>query len=300
MDVNSISPYIRLASYSLIEGSWKLNERILFDYELIYIDQGCMSLTVEGVEHLCQEGTVILLRPNQPHIIKRAGDTLLSQPHIHFDLTFQEDSKDVYVCFENYAQLTEEQRKLIRTDALKELQLDLPTVMILKDVSFVRDLLYTIIDKWVERKPFYEMECNGYFLQILAYLFRNYNTQQEQGEQYDFSDSMNLSHLKNYILHNYHMNITLDGLAKQFGMSKFYLTRRFKEVYGKSAIEYLNSVRLERAKFFLKNQNLNITQVSSMVGFASVYVFSHFFKKKTGMSPLEYRKSKMEKKEGTL
>ncbi len=290
MELNKISPYIRFATHSSFENQWALRERIIFDYELIYIDQGIMSVTIDGVEHLCEEGSVIFLRPNQPHIIKKACVGTLSQPHVHFDMVFQKDSHEVYICFENYPDLSLEKRAFIRDDILKIMDIELPTFINLNDSHFIKEKLFQLIDCWSKREPFYELLCKSYMLEILYFLFEKFNKNIKQSENSNLSDSMLLANIKNYISNNYGQNISLTALSKQFGISKFYLTRRFKEIYGKSAIEYLNSVRLERSKLFLKNNNLNISEVSELLGFSSVYVFSRFFKDHMGISPTEFRK----------
>lgn len=86
MDISKINPYIRIAMRSILRAGKVIKRRIIYDYELIYIDAGEFIFNYNGVDYLCQKGDFIFIRPNIPHSfsgIKRD----LSQPHIHFDMT---------------------------------------------------------------------------------------------------------------------------------------------------------------------------------------------------------------------
>ena len=60
-------------------------------------------------------------------------------------------------------------------------------------------------------------------------------------------------------------------------------------VFGASFIEILVDIRIAHAKSLLKNYNLTITDISEKVGFKNNSYFSVAFKKKTGLSPIQYR-----------
>lgn len=112
---------------------------------------------------------------------------------------------------------------------------------------------------------------------------------------YELVDAPNSSHechkVKRYIETNYHDKITLDSLASNCNLTKYYLSHKFTEFYRKSPIAYLTEVRITAAKDLLKTTNLSIEEIASGTGFSSSSYFSQTFQKFCHMSPQQYRKS---------
>lgn len=97
---------------------------------------------------------------------------------------------------------------------------------------------------------------------------------------------------KNYIDKNFTQKITLDDLAQQCYVSKWHLTRLFKQHTGYSPFEYINTKRLEFAKKLLRETDYSVTEISYKAGFNSSSYFSQIFKKTFDTSPESYRKIK--------
>ena len=92
-----------------------------------------------------------------------------------------------------------------------------------------------------------------------------------------------------YIRSHYSEPVTVDGLAEYIGISRKYLYAIFKKHGGCSPKEYIVDYRMARACELLQNKSLSIGQVACSVGYTDILVFSKMFKKKTGVSPTEYR-----------
>lgn len=92
-----------------------------------------------------------------------------------------------------------------------------------------------------------------------------------------------------YIRNNYQKTISLTGLAKQFYISQYYLSRMFKEVTGLTLIEYVNNIRIRQAQDLLLNSTYSITEISGFVGFENQTYFGRMFKRITGFTPREFR-----------
>ena len=91
------------------------------------------------------------------------------------------------------------------------------------------------------------------------------------------------------IQERYWDQLTLSALARQVGMSKYRLSRRFRETLGFTLRAYLLKVRLERAKVLLANRHLSITEVAHNVGFGDLARFDKVFKRYTNLTPSTYR-----------
>lgn len=138
-----------------------------------------------------------------------------------------------------------------------------------------------------EKKPGFEKVCHGLLQVLLVYISRKQNLSVISDSSFQLSKECALA--KRYIDANYAKNITLDSLAEITHINKFYLAHSFTECIGQSPINYLTDRRLEACKELLTSSNLSVAQVASSVGFSSQSYFSQIFRKKTGMTPRQYR-----------
>jgi YesN/AraC family two-component response regulator len=99
-----------------------------------------------------------------------------------------------------------------------------------------------------------------------------------------------LKEIKEYIESHFSEKITLDNLAAQFYINKFYLSRLFKEQFGISVNNYLLQLRTTRAKQLLRFSDLSIEQIGQRCGMDDANYFSRMFKKIEGSTPGEYRR----------
>lgn len=97
--------------------------------------------------------------------------------------------------------------------------------------------------------------------------------------------------VKQYIMQNYSHDITIDHLCSYFYCSKATLINHFKDTYHQTVHQYLMTYRIEKAKEYLKNEQLTIQQIASQCGFQDANYFSKAFKKHVGLSPHHYRKT---------
>jgi len=93
------------------------------------------------------------------------------------------------------------------------------------------------------------------------------------------------------IAKNVSQEYTLDKLALESGLSQAKLQEGFKLLYTRTVTEYVRHARLEAARDYLSNTDMNISQVVYSVGFSSRSYFSKIFKNKYGISPSEFHKN---------
>lgn len=85
-------------------------------------------------------------------------------------------------------------------------------------------------------------------------------------------------------------NITIEQLAKEFGISPTALKKNFKITYNDSVKEYLRKVKMERAAFLLRRGDETVAQIAEQLGYINQSKFAAAFKKVYGLTPTEYRK----------
>lgn len=88
----------------------------------------------------------------------------------------------------------------------------------------------------------------------------------------------------------YHLPFDLTRISEQIGFSPSYTSRMFKQLTDLTITEYLNRLRIEKAKQFLKDHpHLKVYEVAHLVGFQDQMYFQKMFKKLCGMTPKQYK-----------
>lgn len=95
-----------------------------------------------------------------------------------------------------------------------------------------------------------------------------------------------------YLKENYREEIVFEDMAKEIGISYSYMRKIVYELTGKSMIDYLNQLRIEKAKQLLMDTDLTIKQIAAEVGYYNVQSFNRFFRKYEGMPPSSYKSAK--------
>ena len=115
-----------------------------------------------------------------------------------------------------------------------------------------------------------------------------------QGQRVNLKASY-MKHVKNSILYinrNYNTQMKVQDIADHAGTSYSYLEKVFKSVMNISLVNYIASLRIDRAIFFLENTNDPIESVAKKVGFCTRQQFNNAMKKFKGVSAQEYRNKK--------
>lgn len=101
-----------------------------------------------------------------------------------------------------------------------------------------------------------------------------------------------VAQIKRYIQGHLNEGTSLTVIADHFHFSREYLLRLFKKEEGITILQYINDLKLKRAKELLRNPDLQVKDIAHMLGFGSTGYFIRFFKSKTEASPQAYREKK--------
>ncbi|MEA4960862.1 helix-turn-helix domain-containing protein [Lutispora sp.] len=127
---------------------------------------------------------------------------------------------------------------------------------------------------------------------IAAYLIRQIkHNLPSKPHNVNFSLKENIKKVIDYMNENYTVGISNDELSGLINMDKYSFIRNFKAQTSKTPYEYLLDLKIEKAKKMLKSNKYTITEISMACGFSSHSHFTSTFKRKTGLSPTEYRLS---------
>lgn len=134
----------------------------------------------------------------------------------------------------------------------------------------------------------------AYLTQMILLLYREQVEYQKPKALGYIFESTNkkyvVEQIVDYMDRHYSEKISLDQIAQNMYLSPFYISRIFKSETGDTPINYLISLRMEKARaLLLEKQNYSIQEIAQCVGYDDAYHFSKLFKKHYGNSPSQYR-----------
>ncbi|MBR4979130.1 MAG: helix-turn-helix domain-containing protein [Clostridia bacterium] len=130
-----------------------------------------------------------------------------------------------------------------------------------------------------------EMLENGYLSVIIALLLENDSVEVESHVNNRLSSALNQIHIDAF------SGVDFDEMAKMCYMGRDRFNHVFKEAVGYSPNKYLIKIRIDRAKQLLYDEGLTVKETAEIVGYTDINYFSRLFKKETGISPKDYKKS---------
>ncbi len=155
-----------------------------------------------------------------------------------------------------------------------------------RQLNHVNGLVHNLTRETSAQTPGYRVLATGIFMQLAVYLSRCYSTIAAE-------DSLGLLRIGDAIAHietNYTDNITLDELAEKSHLSKRHFQRIFRDCMGRSPIDHLMHVRIQKASELLRFTERSITDIAFDCGFQDSNYFTRCFRKVMDQTPREYRR----------
>ena len=150
--------------------------------------------------------------------------------------------------------------------------------------------LRNILREMEQKSTGYEDVCQAYMEILIIRLMRSTALSVPMQPQ-QISANRQCAAVKRYIDQHFKETLTLDQLAEEAHMNKFYLSHAFKQEFGVSPINYLISCRIEESKYLLAETDLSISQIAQLLNFSSPSYFSQVFRRTQAVSPVEFRQS---------
>ena len=273
MHPSQINPYVRLSMRSILPDRPGIHTRVIYDYELLYLESGCFTLTYDGTPYPIAPGDIVLLCPGVPHSFHITTPSI-SQPHVHFDLCHRPESAEIPISFQNLDTMSERERGYIAENAFADF-LDSPIVTVKNREHFLA-VFYRLVDLREGDEP---LLAKGLLCELLAMLIAdNCPSLFTPSQGYDLARAM-----RDLIDAGLAYHMSLDDFALRFSYNKFYLSRLFRAAYGTGLIEYRNRRRMEEARHLLATAS--VSEVAEELGFGSIYSFSRAYRLHYGHAP---------------
>ena len=273
MNLSLINPYIRIAIPSVLRANSEIKTRVIFDYELIYIESGNFLFVYDGKSYECKTGDFLLIEPNVSHSFHISNEPL-SQPHIHFDITQRDNSEMIPISFKSRESLSKSERTWFHENYFAG-ERATPFLAVTDKREFC-ELFYHVISATGKNE---KLSAKGLLTQLLAILIKD-NFPHFFEKENSFSICRQI---KDFIDSKQGFTMKLDDFENMFFYDKFYLEKMFHAEYGIGLIKYRNEKRVDYAKILLKTES--VSSVAEKLGFHSIYSFSRTYKNRYGYPP---------------
>lgn len=244
------------------------------EIQISFIEKGAGSIFAADTISEYHEGDVLVIGSNLPHVFRsdvKENETSIMRSLFFtfnsfgkdfFDLPifktihpFLEDSKNGFIIHNAPKRVVKNFKKLSTSD------------------EYTRFILFLEIVQWLatsDNEP------------LSNYLYNKKITDNE---------GKRMQNVFEYVMNNFHKNITLDEIASIASMTKNAFCRYFKVRTNKSFFQFLIEVRIERAaKLLSTNAELSVLEVAELCGFNNISNFNRKFKELKQLTPLQYKK----------
>ncbi len=231
------------------------------DYQLLYISAGRAFFCLDNTQKEIMPGYMVLYRPGE------------SQQYSYY----AKDSPEVYWVHFSGCEVPQTLDKIGFRGA--------HTLFCGMSLHYPELFRQIILELQLKRPCFEETLCFCLH-RIFTEIHRSqleFNT-----DKYRNLDSMETA--VHYFNESFTQNISIEKYAAGQHMSISWFIRCFKHYMGMTPMQYITSIRINKAKELLKNTNCSIQEVSSLSGYENPLYFSRIFRKQTGFSPSRYRK----------
>ncbi len=253
---------LKMEAY-LFQGIMQKFPKHFHEYFVIgFIEKGKRFLSCKNREYIIEPGDLLLFNPRDPHWCEQIDGKVLDyrciniQPEIMGKAVYEIAGKAALPYF--------------TTQVVFHSEL----------VTVLHELHQIIME---EEKDFKKEEM---FFFLLEQLLQEY-TKRELSEEI-MEQSVEIKTICEYLETHYMESITLQDLCGLTGRSKYYLLRSFTKQKGISPYNYLETVRIDKAKKLLEKGSYPV-DVALQTGFSDQSHFSNFFKKYIGLTPMQYR-----------
>lgn len=257
-------------------GEWNvkdvriLKNHIIGDFEIIYIKEGRVELTIGEVSYICSQGDIVLIEPFKVYSVK-CLDNRVRHYYFHFDIS------PVY----------------LQDEFLKVLLGDKGNIIRNKLVDFMP--IYNFIQNEVDKREqgYYEM-VRASFIQLFIYILR---ISGETSKIYKPIIKNKLS--RDVVIVNESINIIsnkignpikIGDISKELHVSENYIYKSFIRVVKMSPNKYIQQYRIKKAEQLLKTKEFTLEEIALKLGYSSMFHLSASFKKAFEISPREYMK----------
>ncbi len=229
------------------------------DYHLLYLYYGELNIKSYKNQFNLKSGQLIIFPPNTSFVYKNLSKSKLEYLWINFSGTNAEN-------------------------LIHSVYLETGVPIDVSIPEYIFEAFETLYAEFNDRTPFFDTAIMYKLMHILVLFGRSHFDLNNK-----FLDLGSLTKSLTYINDNFSEEITTEKLAEMEHLSPSHYRRIFKNKTGMTPTQYITLVKLRHAEMLLLKTDMNIKQISEIVGFDNQLYFSKVFSKHFGKSPKKYR-----------
>lgn len=251
--------------------------------EILYIYEGEIVVTCNNTEYRLTPGHMIFMPPQSLHQIDSPNRDCFRYAVLKFDGGHLQKTKNYLPRFSNMFLNPSHDWKL-------------PLVFSREDFGAFDPETHIdhMVQEFHERQYGYDICLNAAVTTLMIELlrfWRHCDDYREEDYESEESDSLgnNIHTILQYIDEHSAENLSIPELAKRCGMSYSYFAKTFHRLYGQSATDYIEFIRLAKVEKLLLFTNYDLTYISEETGFSDCSHLIRIFRRKYNLTPKQYR-----------
>ena len=253
------------------------------ELQISIVTKGSVEFIVGEKSYVLKNGQAIFINTQRIHMAKSVGDEDCIYHSINFDARLLKMFPGSII-----------EQKYIEPVLTAE---NLNSIEFYGNSQWEKDILGhigDIINADVIKQKGYELKIYISLLNFWLLLVENENDIFSKKTEPKPINEQRIKDVLSFIHNNYGKKITLQDIADSVFVSKGECCRFFKKSLKMSPYDYLINYRINESMKLLKSSSNSILDIAENVGFNNVSHYIQIFKKKTGLTPHEYRNSKDE------
>lgn len=254
-------------------------------WEFVCVDKGEVQIVAGDTSHILKKGEIAFHKPNEFHTVRATGAIAPNLIVISFAC-----SGKIMEFFQD---------KILHVDELERNLL--ANLIIEARLGFKGRLDDPYQTEMFPRQdaPFgYTQMIRLYLEHFLIHMYRRYTSglypqsiKSPVKAMKHKNDLDIFNRVVDYLNKNIAKRLTIEQICHDNLIGRSQLQKIFRDKSGLGIIEYFSKLKIDTAKTMIRTEQLNFTQISEQLGYASIHYFSRQFKKITGMTPSEYASS---------
>lgn len=145
-------------------------------------------------------------------------------------------------------------------------------------------------DEYISKDVCYKLPIRANIYLMMTSLLRYYCGSKNELDRMIYHNVMRLRPIITYISNHYKEKIYIETMSDMITVSPDYFTKMFKDSIGRTPIDYINGLRINRAMQMLATTDTSVNDISDQLGFSNSNYFHKIFKQYMDTSPAAYRK----------
>ena len=277
-----LRPYVRHCGLPRRSG-WKIEQRRLLDYLLMYIDDGQGLCEIGNQSYEMTSGDLFFVPPDTLHSLEGL-EPGLTCPYVHFDLIYRPGISHWDFSIPGGMVDMEGLQNLMHPPVPLAPVARLSGRIRARNNAKVGELIKEVAAEAARAQPYAQLRMSGLMLEIMAELLRGQQALDANYDEHAISLEQAAEMVKNK------PDTSVEELAACCNLSNSHFRKLFARHFGCSPREFLCRSRIRHAKSLMAGGNLTLSQIATRCGFATVHSFSRAFRALEGISPTEYRR----------